>query len=412
MKCREKRLLSLVLCLVLTAALLLSASPAYAAVDIRPFVPGTIRIADNAFGTLQSDMICKELVVKDSSILLIPPGVTLEMRGEFYLEGTIMVEGSLTGFAKGSWTGYFDVYLDKGAMFDMQGLSCYYSDDHLRYYGCNAATDGNGSVRVMNGDKEVFSGMAGYRDTVYTYTAEPNPGYRFKNWTAGPGGRVLGTDPIIQLTCEENGWYQVYANFEPDTPPGEAPKETFTVSFHPNGGSGYMDPVTVPEGSVFFLPECGFDPPPGQEFDCWYLGTARFDPGFAIVVDSDAEFVALWKDVQVGAGGDSLYDGGEDSGGWGGGYVAPQRAWKVSLAPMENGKAALGLLSGESSRTELNLYPGTSVYVFPEPDPGYELDKIVWSTIDGSASYDITEAKNFVMPAADAVVHVTFKSAG
>ena len=34
------------------------------------------------------------------------------------------------------------------------------------------------------------------------------------------------------------------------------------------------------------------------------------------------------------------------------------------------------------------------------------------SLIDGSASYDITEAKNFVMPAMGAVVYVTFKPVG
>ena len=34
------------------------------------------------------------------------------------------------------------------------------------------------------------------------------------------------------------------------------------------------------------------------------------------------------------------------------------------------------------------------------------------SLIDGSASYDITEAKNFVMPAMDVVVYVTFRPVG
>ena len=130
-------------------------------------------------------------------------------------------------------------------------------------------------------------------------------------------------------------------------------------------------------------------------------------------IDCNAYTVFLYSELKGGADLKNVLSGfgGEDSGGWGGGYVVPQRAWKVSLAPMQGGKAALGILSGESSRTELNLYPGTSVYIFPEPDPGYELDRIVWSYLDGSASYDITEAKNFVMPAADAVVHVTFRQA-
>ena len=78
---------------------------------------------------------------------------------------------------------------------------------------------------------------------------------------------------------------------------------------------------------------------------------------------------------------------------------------------MQGGSAALGLMTGESG-TELNVYPQTTVYVFPNPDPGYTLDKIIWSLIDGSASYDITQAGAFIMPAMDVVVHVTFKPLG
>jgi len=94
----------------------------------------------------------------------------------------------------------------------------------------------------------------------------------------------------------------------------------------------------------------------------------------------------------------------------GGGYV-PQRAYRVSLAPMQGGSAALGLMTGDSG-TALNVYPTSTVYVFPNAEAGFVLDKIVWSLIDGSASYDITEAKNFVMPAMDVVVYVTFKPVG
>jgi len=46
------------------------------------------------------------------------------------------------------------------------------------------------------------------------------------------------------------------------------------------------------------------------------------------------------------------------------------------------------------------------------PDPGYEPDKIIWSLNDGSASCDITESRNFSMPAMDAVVYVTFRPIG
>ncbi|MBQ9187612.1 MAG: FIVAR domain-containing protein, partial [Prevotella sp.] len=50
------------------------------------------------------------------------------------------------------------------------------------------------------------------------FTASPNSGYKFKNWTKGAGGEVLGTDASINVTCEQNGQYQVYANFEEGAP--------------------------------------------------------------------------------------------------------------------------------------------------------------------------------------------------
>ena len=73
-------------------------------------------------------------------------------------------------------------------------------------------------MSVKNGAVEVTSSSTGYKSTTYTFTASPNSGYKFKNWTKGAGGEVLGTDASINVTCEQNGQYQVYANFEADAP--------------------------------------------------------------------------------------------------------------------------------------------------------------------------------------------------
>ena len=103
------------------------------------------------------------------------------------------------------------------------------------------------------------------------------------------------------------------------------------------------------------------------------------------------------------------FGGGDES--WSGGYVTGLRAYRVSLAPMQGGSAALVLNTGESGES-MNVYPQTTVRVVPSPAPGYKLASIVWSLIDGSASYDITQSQTFVMPAMDAVVHVTFVPVG
>ncbi len=86
----------------------------------------------------------------------------------------------------------------------------------------------------------------------------------------------------------------------------------------------------------------------------------------------------------------------------------PQRAYRLSFAPMQGGSAYFLLNSGENGET-MNVYPQTTVRVVPTPDSGYRLASIVWSMIDGSASYDITETQSFVMPAMDAVAYVTFQ---
>ena len=194
---------------------------------------------------------------------------------------------------------------------------------------------------------------------------------------------------------------------------------TYTVSFFANGGGGVMNPVTVPANTIYTLPACGFTPPAGMQFKAWMLGSTEFAPGDSIIVDCNAEFVALWKDDE-GDGHGQGYPGGDITfiGGFGGAeesweYVGgQQRAWKVSLAPMVNGSAALGIMTGESTTTDMNVYPTTTIYVFPNANPGFVLDKIIWSYIDGTASYDITESRNFVMPAMDVVVYVTFKPLG
>ena len=226
----------------------------------------------------------------------------------------------------------------------------------------------------------------------------------------------------------ENGYQYSFVGWSPEPEPvtqdtvyvavfSAAPiQTTYKVSFAPNGGGGVMNPVEVPANTSYTLPACGFTPPAGMQFKAWMLGSTEFAPGDSIIVDCNAEFVALWKDDEGSGhgqgypGGDITFIGGGDDG-WSGGYIAPQRAWRVSFAPMQGGSAYFALNSGESGET-MNVYPNTTVWVRANPAPGYALASIVWSLIDGSASYDITESQNFVMPAMDAVVYVTFVPLG
>ncbi len=180
----------------------------------------------------------------------------------------------------------------------------------------------------------------------------------------------------------------------------------YTVRFDPNGGDGQMEDVPNVLGE-YTLPGCDFDPPAGQSFKAWSLDGTEYAPGATINIGRNTTFVAVWQ--AAASGGAVGFGGGDES--WSGGYVTGLRAYRVSLAPMQGGSASLVLNTGESGES-MNVYPQTTVRVVPSPAPGYKLASIVWSLIDGSASYDITQSQTFVMPAMDAVVHVTFVPVG
>ena len=197
----------------------------------------------------------------------------------------------------------------------------------------------------------------------------------------------------------------------------------FTVTYDANGGSGEMKPTKVSKNDegkyIYKVESCGFTAPEGEAFAYWLGSDGKtYRPGPEVEISANLTLTAQWKksgsDGGDSDGGGSGFDlvfnipGADNSWEYVGGYVAPQQAYRVSLAPMQGGSAALGLTTGESG-VQMNVYPTTTIYVFPNANPGFVLDKIVWSLIDGSASYDITEAKNFVMPAMDVVVYVTFQ---
>ena len=210
------------------------------------------------------------------------------------------------------------------------------------------------------------------------------------------------------------------------TPTPQPAANKYTVTYEANNGSGetrVQGPYEA--GTSYTVEGCSFAAPEGKVFDCWKGSDGKtYKVGSPVVLNANLTLTAQWKDEEKKDGGEKKTSGGsgdadivfnipgvDNSWEYVGGY-APQQAYRVSLAPMQGGSAALGLTTGESSTTALNVYPTTTVYVFPNAEQGYTLDKIVWSLIDGSASYDITEVKNFVMPAMDVVVYVTFRPVG
>ena len=252
-----RKLLSFLLTLAMVVGLVPGMSlTAYAGTTINVT---TIEVSNIARGHVRNDMTCTKLVVDNTSQLIIDKGVTLKLdilgRGFTFMGNSrIEVRGTLAGSAGFGpvWRdrSYINVYLSDGAKYTVPGLSCGDGDNYLVYYGYDAATDGNGTVSVKNGSTNVNSASMGYKTTTYTFTATPSDGYKFKNWTKGAGGEVLGTDASINVTCEQNGHYQVYANFESD-------KTAQTISFRDGSAEAALTIRRTGEPAVTALPKTG-----------------------------------------------------------------------------------------------------------------------------------------------------------
>ena len=77
--------------------------------------------------------------------------------------------------------------------------------------------------------------------------------------------------------------------------------ETQTIHFLPGGGSGTMNDVEIPAGSIYTLPECTFIAPTGKIFKAWHDGTDPTDrhPGETITVNGETYLTAIWKTIGV-----------------------------------------------------------------------------------------------------------------
>lgn len=115
---------------------------------------------------------------------------------------------------------------------------------------------------------------------------------------------------------------------------------TYTITFHANGGSGTMAPVSGISGN-YKLPECGFTAPDGKQFKCWGE-TATAAEGQAsgkdITVVKDMTLYAIWESkTSGGATPDSGTTGGTtpESGTTGGSTwrPAPSPDKRVESAP-------------------------------------------------------------------------------
>ena len=75
--------------------------------------------------------------------------------------------------------------------------------------------------------------------------------------------------------------------------------ESMEITFHANGGTGTMDPITTRKSSLP-LPECAFGAPEGKRFKGWATSQADADAGNVIrrlAMTGNTELYAVWTDV-------------------------------------------------------------------------------------------------------------------
>lgn len=109
-------------------------------------------------------------------------------------------------------------------------------------------------------------------------------GYIFKGW-------------YKDSACKENFDFNskiisdtsIYAKWEKEI-------KKFTISFIGNGGTGEMNTIEKDKDQKYILPTPTFIPAQGKEFDAWEINGQRKSPGEEIIINSDTQIKAIWKD--------------------------------------------------------------------------------------------------------------------
>lgn len=134
-------------------------------------------------------------------------------------------------------------------------------------------------------DEQVIRVTPTWADNVKKPKTDPTKdGYIFKGW-------------YKDSACKENFDFNskiisdtsIYAKWEKEI-------KKFTISFIGNGGTGEMNTIEKDKGQKYILPISTFIPAEGKEFDAWEINGQRKSPGEEIIINSDTQIKAIWKD--------------------------------------------------------------------------------------------------------------------
>ena len=119
----------------------------------------------------------------------------------------------------------------------------------------------------------------------------PPSGKVFNSWTIDN----IVYQPKDKITVTKD--IEIIATYKDE----ESTGTTYTVTYDPGRGNGYMEPQVIDEGFSIKLPKCTFTPPLGESFVCWYDGFLTWKEGKEVEINEDTVFTAIYdkngKDV-------------------------------------------------------------------------------------------------------------------
>lgn len=160
--------------------------------------------------------------------------------------------------------------------------------------------------------------------------------------------------------------------------------ESYIVTLIANNGSGQTTKKSVNKGDYYFLPQCDFTAPSGQEFDYWLVFGQKHQPGDEIQITENTNVIAFWKTKET-----------------------PQ-TYTITTKVVDN--------TGGSILAQPNAKPNEIVRIQINPGAGH------YSLVDGQVnvrtsdnspvpvSYD-EQGPYFTMPASDVTVSGEFQKA-
>lgn len=195
--------------------------------------------------------------------------------------------------------GNYYYFYEDGIMASNAWVDGYYLDqDGIRRNAYTVAYHSNGGSGSVPSQAVVHNQSFSISGNLFS-----RPGYHFKSWSGSDGGSYLPGQTVISLTTVQNAVITLYAQWEPNT---------YTISFHGNGGSVGTESKNVVFGSAYG--ELPIPSRTGHTFLGWYTGASggnKIMAGTAMTTAGGHTLYAHWRinDYQViyhANGGDSV----------------------------------------------------------------------------------------------------------